>query len=413
MSRSFKAGCLAVGSELLGTYKLDRNSLVITRTLEYYGFDVIEKRVVGDTVDGVAEAISDMMKKVEVLVVTGGLGPTADDVTRQAVALATGRKLLHDPETETLLEKRYHQMGREMPDICRVMADTIEGARLVKNDRGSAPGILLEENGCLLAVFPGVPYEMQGMLETELGPELERKAGRRRKLSRTLLLGGVVESETEARIRHLYDDFGRDNITILASYGVLRLSLSTRGDREDCAEILDQMETAFREILGDDVAGVDEESLAKVAVGHLVRRKETLGTAESCTGGMVGMELTSVPGASEVFLGGVVSYSNEIKENLLGVPRAVLENHGAVSRQTAISMAECARELLGTTWGLGVTGIAGPGGGTEEKPVGLVHWAVAGSEGTVSRHRIFPGDRGIIRQWSTNAVLDLLRRRLL
>ncbi len=192
----------------------------------------------------------------------------------------------------------------------------------------------------------------------------------------------------------------------------MRLVLTATGDEETATARLDEMEAAFREILGDDVAGVDVAGPADVVVGELIERDRTVATAESCTGGMVGAALTTVSGASAVYLGGVVSYSNEVKEGLVGVPHELLVAHGAVSEPVARAMAEGIRNRLGTDWGLGVTGIAGPTGGTEEKPVGLVHWAVAGPSGTVADHRVFPGDRDIVRQWSVNSVLDLLRREL-
>lgn len=412
MDSRFKAACIAVGSELLGRRKLDFNSLEITETLQSYGFDVVEKRVVGDRIEEIASAIHELMPRCEIVIVTGGLGPTCDDVTREAVAKAFGRKLRSDPEIEKWLLSRYQSMGRKMPEICRTMAEVVDGSRILKNSRGSAPGILVEEGGSLLAVFPGVPFEMREMLTTFLIPELKRRSQGRRRRLRTLLLGGVVESETETRIRHLYDGFGRENITILASFGVLRLVLSAEGDEESCARRLDEMESAFREILGEDTAGVDVDSLAEVAIAELTERGETLATAESCTGGMVGTELTSVSGASLVYSGGVISYSNEAKKRFLDVPADMLEKYGAVSAEVAGAMAKGVKNRFGTHWGLGVTGIAGPMGGSPEKPVGLVYWALAGPRAVVNSHRVFPGNREVIRRWSTNSVLDLLRRQL-
>jgi len=282
-----------------------------------------------------------------------------------------------------------------------------------RNDRGSAPGILLEENGRVLAVFPGVPWEMEEMLERDLVPEIAAWNPGLAKISRTLLLGGVVESDTEAKIRHLYGEFGREEITILASYGVLRLVLSAVGDEPTAEKRLDAMEAAFREVLDDDVAAVDVEGLSEVVLDGLKRRRETLAVAESCTGGLLSAHLTDVPGASEVFLGGVVSYSNEAKEHFIDVPHETLVEHGAVSEEVARAMAEGVRARFGSDWGAGITGIAGPTGGTEEKPVGLVHWAVAGPDGVSAKHHVFLGDRSIVRVWSLNATLDLLRRRLL
>jgi nicotinamide-nucleotide amidase len=292
------------------------------------------------------------------------------------------------------------------------MARVVEGSEVLLNERGAAPGILIRYRGRVLAAFPGVPWEMRDMLRESLVPELEARGTNVVRASRTLLLGGVYESDTEGRVRHLYDVFGRHDVTILASFGVLRLLLQAHGGRDEAARRLDEMEAAFREVLGDDVAGVDVSGLAEVVVGRLIGLGATLATAESCTGGLVGAELTSVSGASEAYAGGVVSYSNDAKEGLIGVPHEVLIEHGAVSEPVARAMAAGVRQRLGSDWGLGVTGIAGPTGGSDDKPVGLVHWAVAGRDGVWADHHVFSGDRDVVRTWSMNSVLDLLRRRL-
>jgi nicotinamide-nucleotide amidase len=407
------AACLAVGSELLGDHRLDSNSLTVTHALTRHGITVEEKRVAGDSVERVADAIRELFGRHDLVVVTGGLGPTADDVTRDAVAQAFGREIVLDAEVEGWIRARYADLGRDMPEICTTMARVVAGSQPLRNDRGSAPGILLEENGRVLAVFPGVPWEMEEMLERDLVPEIAAWNPGLAKISRTLLLGGVVESDTEAKIRHLYGEFGREDITILASYGVLRLVLSAVGDEPTAEKRLDAMEAAFREVLGDDVAAVDVDDLSEVVLDGLKHRRETLAVAESCTGGLLSAHLTDVPGASEVFLGGVVSYSNEAKEHFIDVPHETLVEHGAVSEEVARAMAEGVRARFGSDWGAGITGIAGPTGGTEEKPVGLVHWAVAGPDGVSAKHHVFLGDRSIVRVWSLNATLDLLRRCLL
>ena len=407
------AACLAVGSELLGDHRLDSNSLTITRALTNQGITVDEKRVAGDSVERVAEAIRELFERHDLVVVAGGLGPTADDVTRDAVARALDRDIELNAEVEGWIRARYAELGREMPEICTTMARVVEGSRPLRNNRGSAPGLLLEEESRVLAVFPGVPWEMEEMLERDLVPEIAGWNPGFSKISRTLLLGGVVESDTEVKIRHLYDCFGREDITILASYGVLRLVLSAEGDEKAAQRQLDTMEAAFREVLGLDVAAVDIDDLSEVVLEGLRMRQQTLAVAESCTGGLLSAHLTDVPGASDVFLGGVVSYSNEAKENLIDVPHETLVEHGAVSEEVARAMAMGVRARFGSNWGAGITGIAGPTGGTEEKPVGLVHWAVAGPDGVSAKHHVFLGDRSIVRVWSLNATLDLLRRRLL
>jgi nicotinamide-nucleotide amidase len=412
MANKRTAACLAVGSELLGERRLDSNSLTITRVLARYGVTVKEKRVVDDSVERAAAAIRELLECHDLVVVTGGLGPTADDVTRDAVAVAVDRTIDSDAEVEGWIRKRYADLGRRMPSICTTMARVVAGSRPLRNDRGSAPGLMIETDGRVLAVFPGVPWEMEEMLDRDLVPMIAEWDPGHVKITRTLLLGGVVESDTEEQILHLYDRFGRENVTILASYGVLRLVLSAESDEVKAQETVDAMETAFREVLGDDVAGVDVDGLPEIVLDGLRRRGQTLSVAESCTGGLISAHLTDVPGASDVFLGGVVTYSNEAKEQLVDVAHEALIEHGAVSEEVARAMATGVRGRFSTDWGVGITGIAGPTGGTDEKPVGLVHWAVSGPGGVWAQNRVFLGNRTIVRVWSLNAALDLLRRRL-
>jgi len=406
------AACLAVGSELLGGEKLDRNSLTITRAVARYGVRVAEKRVAGDDVGDVAAAIGELLHRHDLVVVTGGLGPTADDVTRDAVARALDRPIEHDDEIMEWIHARYAAHGRRTPTFAPQMARVVQGARPLPNNRGTAPGMLVEVDGALLAVLPGPPWEMEEMLERDLLPELERWSAGTVRLTRTLVLGGVFESDVEEQVRHLYQRFGREDISILASFGVVRLVLTAAGVEDAARDRLDDMEAAFRDLLGDAVAGVDVGGLPEAVVVELRSAGQTMATAESCTGGLVSARLTDVAGASEVFVGGVVSYSNEVKECALGVPLETLVDHGAVSEEVARAMAAGARERLGADWGIGITGIAGPTGGTVDKPVGLVHWAVAGPDGVWARHRVFPGTRPVVREWSLNSALDLLRRRL-
>jgi len=412
MANGRPAACLAVGSELLGEVRLDSNSLAITRALDRHGFQVVEKRVVGDDEQAVAAAINELLGRVEVLILTGGLGPTADDITREAIARALGRRLDVDPQAEGWIRAAYEARGRAVPEVSRRMGQVVHGARVLPNRKGVAPGLLISTRDRLLVALPGVPWEMADMLEREVEPELALRGGGARRFSRTLLLGGVYESEVEQRVRGLYDRFGRDNITILASCGVVRLVLSSEGEPTSAERRLSEMEMAFREVLGADLAGIDVGSLEHAVLAGLESSGMTLAVAESCTGGLLSARLTDVPGASAVFLGGVVSYSNQAKEELVGVPHDLLVEHGAVSEPTARAMAAGARASFGSDWGIGITGIAGPTGGTADKPVGLVHWAVAGPAGITANHRVFSGDRPIVRLWSVHFALDLLRRQL-
>lgn len=404
------AAVVAVGSELLGAHRLDSNSLAISSTLARHGFRTVEKRVVGDSEERLAATIGELIERVDVLVLTGGLGPTADDITREAVALALERELVHDLEVEGWIRDRYADHGRTMPDICRRMAQVVQGARPLPNSRGAAPGMLIQVDGRMLAAFPGVPWEMEEMLERDLAPELASWNPGVLRVTRTLVLGGVLESEIEDRICPLYENFGRESVTILAKCGVVRLLLSAEGEEASALARIEEMEAAFRERLTDDVAGVDVAGLEEVVVELLRNCGQSLAVAESCTGGMLSARITDIPGASDVFLGGVVSYSNEAKERLVGVPTDLLIDHGAVSEPVARAMANGVRDRFDSTWGVGITGIAGPGGGTEDKPVGLVHWALASDSRVVAEHQVFPGNRGVVRLWSVNSALDLLRR---
>ena len=327
------AACLAIGSELLGDRKLDRNSLTVTRELARYGVEVVEKVVVGDDEQRIAERLRELLVRVDLVVTTGGLGPTADDCTRQAVAAALGVNLQRDRELQEKIRARYAALNRRMPDVSVAMADVIVGARVLENHRGVAPGFLVETGGQLLAVLPGVPREMEAMLMRDLLPRIEGRNRGMARAQRMLLLTGVVESETEERILPLYDRFGRSSITILASYGIIRLILTASGEPAVATARLDEMESAFADVLGDDIVAVDQYDLAPVVLDRLVDRGETLATAESCTGGLIGAMLTEVSGSSRAFMGGVISYSNEAKERFVGVPAELLEAYGAVSEE--------------------------------------------------------------------------------
>ncbi len=410
MRRLESAACVAVGSELLGSTRLDTNSLEVTHALAGCGVPVVEKRVVGDDEGQIAEALRELLGRVDLVIVTGGLGPTADDVTREAAARALGRTLREDPALAQRLGERFRHAGRRMPELALRMAMVVEGARVLANVNGAAPGLLLEDDGRVVVLLPGVTWEMRAMLEGEVLPVVRERGGDGVRLERTLVLTGALESLVEERVRSLYDRFGRENVTILAATGVVRLVLTAAGEAAWAASRLDEMTAAFSAAAGDDLAGIDIGGPAEAVLETLRRRGATLAVAESCTGGLVGALLTEVAGSSDVYLGGMVPYSNSAKERLLGVPADLFAAHGAVSDAVALAMAEGARTRLAADWGVGITGIAGPSGGTPEKPVGLVYWAVAGAAGQWHGHRVFPGDREAVRRWSATMALDLLRR---
>ncbi len=406
MPDSRRAAFLAVGSELLRAQRLDTNSLLAARLAGSCGFAFVEKRAVEDDADAVARAVTELAGRVELLVVSGGLGPTADDVTREGVAKACGLRIGRHAALESALEARFRRSGRVMPAIAARMADILEGAEVLANPQGTAPGQLVQLGGTTIVLLPGVPRELETIFATHLLP---RFASAGHVTTRTLHLAGVYESAVEERVSHLYDKYGRDRITILAGRGLVDLVLTAAGDGS--AEAAAAMERDFAAVAGDDLFGLDSDTLPGVALAAARRRGWRLATAESCTGGMVGAQLTSVAGSSEAYVGGVVAYSNELKQALLGVDAGLIAAHGAVSREVAEAMAEGARRL-GAECGIAVTGVAGPGGGTEAKPVGTVHIAIATPAGCRHVQQRFPGDRAFVRELTANFAIDQLRRAL-
>jgi len=397
---------VAVGSELLRTERVDTNSVLAGFLLAPCGFAFVEKRCVEDNIDAIATAISELLSRAELVLVSGGLGPTADDVTREAAARSLGLALERDPRLETALVERFRQRGREMPAIALRMADVLAGAEVLSNPVGTAPGQLVFAGERALVLLPGVPVEFEQILRRHLLPRWSLANG---VVTRTLRLAGVYESQVEQRVSPLYERFGRERVTILAARGqvLLVLSASGEGARAELAE----MEAAFSAVAGPDLYGRDGDTLAGVVLAQLARRGWRLATAESCTGGMIGAQITAVPGSSASYVGGIVAYSNELKQRLLAVAEELLSSRGAVSREVALAMAVGAR-ALGAECGLAVTGIAGPDGGSDDKPVGTVHIVAATPAGARHAHHQFPGDRAMVREITANFALDLLRRAL-
>lgn len=413
-----KAAILAVGSELLGTDRLDTNSLKLTGVLERYGVELRRKGVVGDSVEEMADELRALLSRYGLVLVTGGLGPTADDVTREAVAQALGRGLALDEEVLATIERRFREHGRVMPSVNRKQAEVIDGAVLIPNARGTAPGMRIEGIGGMgstLFLFPGVPFELEGMIESDLIPWLAERSGGVGRETATLKVACLPESVVEERVRPAYDEFGREWITILASPGEIRLRSTAEGPEPERRRRLEAMTARLRELAGDAVYAFREEDTLETVVGDLLRKAgATLTVAESCTGGLLAERITRVAGSSDYFLGGAVTYTNELKTQVLGVSPEMLAEHGAVSEPVARAMAEGVRRVFHSDYGAGITGVAGPGGGSEAKPVGTVHIAVAGPDGRLEHRKIrFPGDRERVRAQSAQLALDLLRRMLL
>jgi len=411
-----KAAIVAVGSELLGPERLDTNSLRLTTVLERFGVELVGKSVVGDDEAAIAGELRRWMKGAELVLVTGGLGPTADDVTRRAAAATFARRIEVSEVLVEQLRRRYAQYGREMNEVSRRQAEVIEGSDLLENRLGTAPGVRLEEEQSTIFLFPGVSRELDDMISHHLEPWLgERLEGIHGAERRVLKVASIAEADVEQEILPVYERFGREGLTVLASPGEIQLHLSARGPVDTRRRTLGEMRDQLYRLLGDRIFADSAELTLEAVAGELLARAgQTLTTAESCTGGLVAERLTRVSGSSRYFLGGVVSYTNELKERLLGVPGELLAEHGAVSEPVARAMASGVRERYGSDYGIGITGIAGPGGGSEDKPVGTVHIAVAGPKDEIAHERRrFAGDREKVRWQSAQLALELLRRRLI
>jgi nicotinamide-nucleotide amidase len=409
-----RAAWIAVGSELLGTDRLDTNALIATALLRRHGVELRKKAVVGDVEGDLAKELRALLGEHELVLVCGGLGPTADDVTREAVADACGRALVFEPTVVADIEEKFRRIGRRMPEVNARQAQRLDGAELLPNPRGTAPGQRLEERGTTIFLLPGPPRELEPMLAEQLAPWLAARCAGDGTEVAVLKVACVPESEVEERIAPAYAELGRERVTVLAKPGEIRVEVTARGPAAAREGELARARARLRELLGDAVFGEGDEEL-ETAVGDLLRAAgATVATGESCTGGLVAARLTAVPGSSDYVLGGVVAYSNDAKQSLLDVPAALLREHGAVSEPVARALAAGARRRLGASFGIGVTGVAGPGGGSEAKPVGTVHVALAGPEGDLV-HRLarFPGDRERVRWQTSQLALELLRRELL
>jgi len=407
------AEIIAVGSELLTPERLDTNSLYLTAELNKLGVEVVAKCVVGDDRGRLADAVARALDRSGIVILSGGLGPTEDDLTREAVAQATGRELVFHPEIAEALERRFAAMKRRMSEVNKRQAFVIAGAEILPNDRGTAPGQWLSSNGAVAMLLPGPPHELKAMFEQQCLPRLTRIVPKQAIRNAFLRVTGMPESDLDALIAPVYKKYPNVATTILAANGDLQVHLRARCDTEPEAEaLLAEVVPPIESLLGDRLYSRNGDPLEVVVGGLLRQRNATLAVAESCTGGMLGARLTTVPGSSQYFAGGFITYSNALKRELLGVPAETLESFGAVSAETAEAMAAGARERGGSTYALSITGVAGPDGGTAEKPVGLVYLGIAGPEGNAVTHRRFIGDRERIRVFTTQAALDLLRRRL-
>jgi nicotinamide-nucleotide amidase len=408
------AEIIAVGSELLTPQRLDTNSLYLTERLNALGVEVVAKAVIGDDRARLKDAVKAALERSEIVLLTGGLGPTEDDVTREAVAEALGRPLVWRQELADAIEARFRRMNRKMAEINKRQAYVIEGAEALSNDQGTAPGQWIEVgSGRYLLLLPGPPVELKSVFERECLRRLERVVPPLAIRTRVFRVAGMPESDLDQLIAPVYKRYTNPATTILAAPGDIQIHLRARARSAEQAEaLLEELAPQIEALLGDNIYSRNGEPLEAVVGSLLLRRGATLAVAESCTGGMLAERVTSVAGSSRYFVGGVLVYSNEMKEKLLGIPSEVLARHTAVSQPVAEMMATRVRQRTGAAYGLAVTGLAGPEGGDAERPVGTVYIGLAAPEGSSARPFRFLGDRERIRRLAVQSALDLLRRHL-
>ena len=412
-----KVEVVTIGTELILGATLDSNAAELGRALAAAGVEIVRRSTVPDRPDAIRAAVAEALQRTGFVVTTGGLGPTRDDETKTVVAEMLGRPLVLDESLLAALEARFQRMGRSpMPAANRSQAYVPEGATILPNPRGTAPGLWVEDAGGRTAVLlPGVPREMRGLLVEEVLPRLVRRAGTTPRVvrSRTVRTTGVPESALAERVGAIEETIAPLTLAYLPSLLGVDLRLTAWGLPADEAERrLTEAAHRLVPLAGEHYYGDEDTDLAAHVLARLRRGGRRLGIAESCTGGLVAERITAIPGASDTFIGAVVAYADAIKHGLLGVPQETLSAHGAVSEETVRAMAEGAQRVFAVDCSVAVTGIAGPGGGTPDKPVGTVWLAARVGAGTRTARRVFPGDRDEIRARAAQAVLDLLRRQL-
>jgi len=407
---------VTIGDELLLGFTVDTNAAFMARELAAIGVEIVRRATCGDEPDAIAEAVGDALRRTGAVITTGGLGPTSDDRTKESIAALFGRRMRLDADILARLEQRWAERFKQpLPAPNRQQAMIPEGADILTNRHGSAPGIWLEDDaGRWVAMLPGVPREMRGMLGDELMPRLKSRSDTTAVvLSATLRTTGIAESLLAERLGEVARGIDGMPLAYLPSAAGVDLRLTARGMPPDVAEVkLAAGVEALRDKTGRFAYGTGSQDLAEVVLGLCRAKGLTIAVGESCTGGMLGERLTAIPGSSDVVVGGVIAYSNAIKTAMLGVDAGLLAEHGAVSEPVARAMAEGARDRLGASIGVGITGIAGPGGATPGKPVGTVDLAIAGPWPTEARRSQFLGDREEIRYRASQGALNMIRLQL-
>jgi nicotinamide-nucleotide amidase len=408
---------LTIGDELLLGFTVDTNAAYLARALAGIGVEIVHRTTVGDDAELIAAAVKDAIERTGAVITTGGLGPTSDDRTRPAIAKLFGRELVRDDAIVEQIRQRFWRMSSaKMPESNIVQAMVPVGARVLENRHGTAPSLMLEdEKGRWVIMLPGVPREMRGLTNDTIIPLLRERVGAApiAIVSRTLRTTGIGESALAEKLGDLSKGVDGLPLAFLPGWAGADLRLTSHMlPAEAAARAIDAAAQKLRDVLGAFVYGEEDDDLAALVLAMCRERHLAIATAESCTGGLLGARITAIPGSSEVYVGGVVAYDNSVKTKLVGVRDVSLSEHGAVSEQVAREMAEGCARALGTQIGIGITGVAGPGGGTAEKPVGTVWVAVAGVGETRALGRVYVGDREEIRLRATQAALDQLRRAL-
>jgi nicotinamide-nucleotide amidase len=409
-----RAEIITIGEEITSGHTVDSNSSYIARKLAEIGVEVWYKIAIGDRLDDIQQAILTSWNRSEVTITTGGLGPTADDITKKAICSAFERKLVFHEDLLKLLEERFRLLHRKLPAIGQNQALQPQGAILLDNPIGSAPGILFEEQERCFISLPGVPSEMEAIIDQSVIPYLHKRAGREHIEIRRIRTTGITESELAEAISDLEPTHEQIRLAYLPGYQGTDLRLVCHAhDAAGAIAEVNKLAEAIVARVGDYIYTIGDQTISEVVGSLLTASHKTVATAESCTGGLVAKLLTDVSGSSNYFLGSVVSYSNEVKEKMLKVPHELLESYGAVSSQVAEAMAVGVRKAIGVDYGISLTGVAGPTGGTPEKPVGLVYIGCAHEGGVFSKRVNLFGTRQRIRERSATMALDLLRKTIM
>jgi len=407
------AEIIAVGSELLTPDSSDTNSLYLTQVLNEVGFDVHLKTIVGDDQSNIERVLRQALERSDLIIFSGGLGPTMDDLTRTAVAAVLDRSLIRNEEFLEKLRSKFASRGFKMSENNERQSEIIEGAEILDNQWGTAPGMWIREADRYIILLPGPPRELQSIFENYAVPRIRKICGTKRLEHRSFYVTGMTESELDSEIAPLYTTYPGIRTTILAGTRHIAIHLYQWSQGNSDSPELDELSEKIREKIGTSIFSIRNELMEEV-VGRMLRESgKTIAVAESCTAGMLGMRLTRIPGSSEYFMGGIQCYSNHAKSKLCGVSEELIQKYGAVSAEVAEALACGVRSALNASIGLSITGIAGPAGGTKEKPVGLVYIGISDGETIENRYRIMPGDRESVRERSTYLALSWLRRFLM